>query len=153
MAVVVPAVPGDRNQDCAGAFGLSPQETRELVAVDAGQANIEQVHVGAFEAGPFVGARAIVFHLDFVPRRLQELSQHRGRIDIVVHDHDAQAAAVACIVVSRTVGCGGRLRSHQRQADGEFTAHSYAGTKDADRPVVQVHETLDERQANAQPTL
>ena len=78
-----------------------PAAAGDLVAVHAGQADVEQDEVGAASADQLEGGRAVVGHLDVLPERAEEDAQAVGVAAVVVDDEDAAPRELGDRVVGR----------------------------------------------------
>nr|GEU28230.1 hypothetical protein [Tanacetum cinerariifolium] len=147
------AVAGDGDQHGAGGAGPRTQALGHVVAVDIGQADIEQEHVLSIELGMGQCAAGIVLDDHLVALQVQQQAEHGGSVDIVVHQHDAQGGAGARERgrIGSLVGAGRVIGKLARQAHGKRAAMADAGAVAVDRTLVQRDQAFDQRQAQAQP--
>ena len=85
-------VAGDGDQDRVLAALLPPERGRQLVAVHAGEADVQEHHLGPMLAGRGEGLLAVVGDPDLVARELQEPGHPVRRVHVVVDDEHPEAS-------------------------------------------------------------
>ena len=88
-AVVVLAVTRDGDDDGVLAMPIFPENRRDLVAVHAGQPDVEENELRPEGLRRFDGRLAMKRHLDVVAQKPEQPGQAPRRIDIVIDDKDA----------------------------------------------------------------
>src|SRR5262249_42504808 len=86
--VLLLAVASHRDEHDPAEILVLPASAGDLVAVHAGQADVEEDEVGPAAADQFEGGRAVVGHLDILAERAEEDAQAVGVGAVVVDDED-----------------------------------------------------------------
>ena len=71
--------------------GIAAELAGDLVAVHAGQHDVEEDEPGSEVAGDLEGLAAVVGDLDVVPGELEQPGHAPGGVDVVVNDEDPRA--------------------------------------------------------------
>ena len=136
--------------------GSASESLRHLVTVHPGETDVEQHHVGLEQASCVQGLRAVMSGPGLVSADLEDPRQARGAVDVVI-DHQHSTARFGG---GRRDGLGGRWRLacpalilDERKSHAEGTSFSEPRAQGGDRAAVQVDQSLDQGQANAQPAL
>lgn len=126
------------------------QPACDLEAVHAGQAEVEQDHLGHVPRGELDRVRAVVRHPDGMAAHAEQLRQAVGRIAVVVdHQHAAPSLGLGGQRFSRLAGRHGG----QWQAHGQFAAQPGPRAGRLRLAAVQLDDAAHQRQPDAQPAL
>jgi len=151
----VSAVPAPRGGRRLGRFelvrelGRGAQAVRDLEAVHARHADVEQHHLGLERGRELECAARIESGFHHVPVELQQQGQGLGGIAIVVDDQHPPRRRAGRPLARRL----GRGDCDPRQADLEGAAGAGPAAGDADAPAMHLDQALDHRQADAEPAL
>src|SRR5690606_29988011 len=136
---------GQREETYCTAFRPRPNSPRHLVSVHLRQTDVEQDDVRPKRVDGAQGLSRAVNRLDFVTVELENETQARGRIAIVVDDEHAPSGPRGCGLLRLA-----RMRAarRERQLDDELAASSEAGALRPDRAVMERHELSAQREAD-----
>ena len=90
-AGLVLTVTRDGDQEEVATRFFSAQSLGDLVAIQPGQADVQQDHIGPQSACRLQRIEAVVDHADLVVFRFQEQGREPGGVLVVVHDEHARA--------------------------------------------------------------
>src|SRR5690606_40649382 len=90
LPVHLPAIAGQRHENGAAKLRMFSHTSRNLVAVDFGQADVEKNRVRMKIGGDLHSTRSIVGNLDLVVRLPEQHGQALGRVEVVVDYQDAK---------------------------------------------------------------
>ena len=145
-----PARKGD--QQHFGASGSLPQATTRLVAVELRHSQIERHDIGSKPCGRPDRFQAIVSRGDLVADQRKQSAETARGVAIVVRHKDSPTAWRACVLRSRR-SANRLLGRAPREAQDEFAALADACAASLDRSAMQSRESMDDRQADAEPAV
>ena len=150
LAVAFLGVAGDGDEEGIGEGRFGAEDAGDFVAVEAGQAEVEEQRGGEEFAGGGHGVGAGVGAAHFAVAPLQEAPERLGGVFVVVHDEDAHGLRQGG-AVGRRRGWGGGFRLDQeRQAHRDGRAGIRTGAFDRDATEVHFDERFHHTEANAE---
>ena len=150
LAVLGEAVPRQGDQVEIPACRVATDVTRDLVAVELGQTDVDESDIGGeLERARHPGG-AIDRLVDLVAEQHEELTQHRARVVVVLDDENPPPARRGRRRRGRRPRRG---RAREGKPHGEGAAPTAAGAHRLHCPAVQLDETAHQREADPEPAL